>query len=127
MGFLLSIIAYILFLPLAGLNFISVLFVYAKHHGFFKTVNKFWFKSAFDLDQFANYHFRTLFNLVLINECGYCFGGKNETISFVLGINQINKTLTITGWLIVYLLFSIDYKNWKNGGHCIATVKNTNY
>ena len=124
MGCILSIIAYVLFLILAVLNFVAVIVTYAKKQGFLKTINNYWFTNALDLDRFANYHFRTLLRVTLKRKKGYQFGNQNETISFVLGKNQIDRTLTVTGWIIVYLLYVIDYKNWKNGGHCIATVKN---
>lgn len=124
MGFLLSIIAYVLFLILAGLNFVAVLATYAKKQGFWKTINNYWFTNALDLDKFANHHFRTLLRVTLKRKNGYQFGNQNETISYVLGKNQVDKTLTLTGWVIVYILHAIDYKNWKNGGHCIASIKN---
>ena len=73
MGFVLSIIAYLLFLPLAVINFVFVIIKFTKTRGFFRTVDKYWFNSAVDLDKFDNYHFRTLWNMSMRNANGYLF------------------------------------------------------
>lgn len=122
MGFILSIIAYLLFLPLAAINFFAVLIKFSKSRGFFRTINKFWYSSAVDIDKFGNYHYRTLWNMILIKNNSYLFGNPNETISSALGKNQKNKTLTLTGWLLVYLLWFIDVKYWFKGGHCLNSI-----
>jgi hypothetical protein len=122
MGFILSIIAYLLFLPLAGINFLFVLVKFAKSRGFFRTVDDYWFRSVIDLDKFANYHFRTLWNITMRSLNGYAFGNVNETISSALGKNQRDKTLTWVGWFLVYILWVIDVKYWWKGGHCINSI-----
>ena len=53
---------------------------------------------------------------------GYKFGNVNETISSALGKNQRDKTLSWFGWLIVYILWAIDYKYWKKGGHSMNSI-----
>jgi hypothetical protein len=105
MGFLLFIIAYILFLPLSLINFLVV----KNKKGYFKS-------SAINLDKFGNREFRTLLNLTLRIETGYQFGNMNETISGVLGKNERDKTLTKTGKCLVWVLNKLD----KN--HCFKSI-----
>ena len=92
---ILFILAYVLYLPLSLVNW---LFVKDKS-GYFKS-------SAINLDKFGNREFRTLFNKVLVT--GYKFGNINETISSVLGKNQIAGTLTRYGKVLVWILDKID-------------------
>lgn len=105
MGFLLFIIAYILFLPLSLINYCVV----KNKKGYFKS-------SAINLDKFGNREFRTLLNLTLRLETGYQFGNMNETISGVLGKNERDKTLTKTGKSLVKVLNTLD----KN--HCFKSI-----
>lgn len=104
MGFILFIIAYLLFLPLSLINFILV-----GKKGYFKD-------SAISLDKYANREFRTLWNKVLKNDAGYKFGNINETISSALGKNERDKTLTKTGKILVFILNKIE----KN--HCLLSI-----
>lgn len=122
MGFLLSIIAYILFIPTALVNFVFVIIKFSKSRGFFKVIDDYWYQSAIDIDRFGNHHFRTFWNLAFIKKNGYKFGDIEETISSALGKNQVKKSLTVFGWIIVYILWVIDYKYWFKGGHCINSI-----
>lgn len=92
-GFILYIIAYLLFWPLSLVNFFFV----DKEKGYFRS-------SALSLDKYANREFRTLWNKTLKTENGYKFGAENETISSVLGKNLRDKTLTKAGKLLVNIL-----------------------
>ena len=94
---ILFIIAYVLYLPLTLVNW---LFVKDKS-GYFKS-------SAVNLDKFGNREFRTLFNKVLINDNGHRFGDIEETISSVLGKNQLTGTLTKCGLVLVWILDKIE-------------------
>jgi len=94
---ILFVIAYVLYLPLTIINW---LFVKDKK-GYFKS-------SAINLDKFGNREFRTLFNKTLILESGHKFGDINETISSVLGKNQLTNTLTKCGNILVWILDKID-------------------
>ena len=40
----------------------------------------------------------------------------------MLGKNQVKKTLTIIGWVIVYILWLIDIPYWFKGGHCFNSI-----
>jgi len=95
----------------------------ARPKGFLKTLDKYLFTGAIGLDIFANYEFRTLWNAMLRKKGGYYFGVKGETISSALGKkNQLNNTLSIPGWILVYLLWAVDYQYWKKGGHCLNSI-----
>jgi hypothetical protein len=94
---ILFILAYVLYLPLSIVNWLFV----KEKSGYFKS-------SAINLDKFGNREFRTLFNKVLINDKGYRFGNINETISSVLGKNQLTGTLTKLGLALVWILDKIE-------------------
>jgi len=94
---ILFILAYILYLPLSIINWFFV----KEKSGYFKS-------SAVNLDKFGNREFRTLLNKVLITDKGYRFGNINETISSVLGKNQLTGTLTNSGKMLVWILDKIE-------------------
>ncbi|MEY4937579.1 MAG: hypothetical protein RIS64_3938 [Bacteroidota bacterium] len=103
MGFILFILAYILFLPLTLLNWLLV-----RKKGYFR-------QSALNLDIYANSEFRTLWNTTL-QKNGYKFGKVGETISSAIGKNIQNGTLTKIGKILVLILTEkhcIDAINWK--------------
>lgn len=104
MGFLLFILAYILFLPLTVVNYFYV----KSKSGYFRN-------SALNLDIFANREFRALWNSTLQKD-GYKFGRIGETISSALGKNIQNGTLTKKGEFLVLILTKehcINAINWK--------------
>lgn len=107
MGFILYIIASLLWLPLTILNWIMVAYKYGLSNDYF-------LQTAIDIDKFGNRNFRTLLNNVLIKKEGYQFGDVRETISSVLGKNQRDDTLTKIGKLICWILDSLDKKHCKN-------------
>lgn len=123
MGFILSIIAYVLFLFVAIANFLVVMYKNIKAYGFFKTMNNHWYNNAYDLDIFANYHFAAFWNVTMRKSKSYRFGMPKETISSALGKNQRNKTLSWLGWFLVYVLWVIDVKYWRKGGHCLNSIQ----
>jgi hypothetical protein len=102
---ILFIIAYVLFLPLSLINWFFV----KDKWGYFKS-------SAVNIDKFGNREFRTLFNKVLILKDGCKFGDIGETISSVLGKNQLTGTLTRFGKVIVWILDKIDKD------HCFKSI-----
>ena len=103
-GLILLLIALTLFIPLTVLNVFLVL----KKRPTLKQLDGYFYQTAFDIDRFGNHNFRTLLNATLILESGYKFGDFRETISSVLGKNQRDGTLSVTGKGIVYLLDSLD-------------------
>ena len=60
-------------------------------------------------------------NLLFITKVGYKFGVKKDTISYVLGINQQDETLTKTGRYMCWLLDLIDTD------HCKKAVQKNEY
>ncbi len=104
MGFILFLIALILLFLLTIINYI---FVGTK-----------FISTAKHLDIFGNMEFEYLFNKMLIYPQGYKFGKKGETISSVLGKNELIGALTKKGKVLVWLLNKIE----KN--HCINSINN---
>jgi hypothetical protein len=102
---ILFMLAYVLYLPLSIVNWLFV----KEKSGYFKS-------SAINLDKFGNREFRTLFNKVLVLEDGCKFGNINETISSVLGRNELKNTLSKLGIILVWVLDKID----KN--HCLKSI-----
>ena len=69
---------------------------------------------AYSLDQLGNVLCKELFDLCLIQKQSInLFGNPDETISSVLGKNELNKTLTIIGKILVWLLNKLDYEHTK--------------
>ena len=66
------------------------------------------FQCAIAQDQHANTWLAKLFNDVLIKPYGYKFGITDETISSVLGRNQLSGHLTRLGKLINAILHAIE-------------------
>jgi len=104
MGFILFLIAYVLYLPLLIINYSLV---WSK--GYFRD-------SALTFDRLANREFRTLWNKTLILSNGYQFGNIEETISGVLGKNIELKKLSRTGKVLVWIL---------SEEHCIDAIIKT--
>ena len=71
---------------------------------------------ALGLDQIGNAVCRDLFNRLLIEEDGYKFGKVQETISSVLGKNQLLDKLSLTGRALVVLLELFEEE------HCIKSI-----
>ena len=77
---------------------------------------------ASEISNLCGYEFRSLFTFLFVKKTGTVFGNIEFSISEILGYNQRDKTLTWLGWLLVYILWVIDVKNWFNGGHCIVSI-----
>lgn len=122
MGFILSFIAIIIFVFVHFLNGVIVLFVNLKARAYPRTTNKIFYNSARDLDIYGNYAYKVTWDLLFKKSIGYDFGAVGETISSALGKNQRDKTLTFSGWVMVYLLWILDPKYWFKGGHCINSI-----
>ena len=117
MGFILSVIAHILFSLLWIVNFPLVLIIHTKKQGFLRTVNGYWMQDAINLDRFGNNTYRTLWNFIFIEKNGYKFGNENETISSALGKNQRDGTLILCGLFICFVLDALDED------HCKKSIK----
>lgn len=71
---------------------------------------------ALGLDQIGNAVCRDMFNRLLIEEDWYKFGKVQETISSVLGKNQMLDTLSLWGWILVSILELFE------GDHCLKSI-----
>ncbi|MEY5050039.1 MAG: hypothetical protein RLZZ175_3407 [Bacteroidota bacterium] len=71
---------------------------------------------SLSIDQMGNVILAPLFNRIMIKRNGYKFGDEDETISYVLGRNQITETLSKCGNLLANLL------DWIDPNHCVKTV-----
>tara|TARA_B100001559_G_C16408936_1_gene579399 strand:- start:711 stop:1100 length:390 start_codon:yes stop_codon:yes gene_type:complete len=74
------------------------------------------FRTAREIDIFANVVGAEFWNSVFITDGGYKFGNPKETISSVLGKNQRDKTLTLLGDLIRWVLDRIEKD------HCLNSI-----
>lgn len=101
--------AYALFFPLTWINKRAVRKVYGSTKGYD-------YKSAMNIDIFANSEFKTLFNRnFLTPQSKHHFGHREETISSVLGKNYRDKTLSKKGEKLRKLVDGVD-KSVPN--HC---------
>jgi len=76
-----------------------------------------WFyRTAREIDLFANVVGAEFWNAVFIIDGGYKFGNPKETISSVLGKNQRDKTLTLLGDALRWVLDRIDKD------HCLNSI-----
>lgn len=123
MGYLLSIIAILVFVVVHFINAVVVIFLKIKARAFLRTTDSYFFNTAVELDIYGNYAYRYTWNTLMIKKEGYKFGEKWETISSALGKNQLAKSLSIFGWVIVYVLWALDPKYWFKGGHCINSIR----
>ena len=71
---------------------------------------------ALGLDQIGNAVCRDMFNRLLIEQDGYKFGKVQETISSVLGKNQLLDKLSLTGQALVVLLELFEED------HCLKSI-----
>ncbi len=115
MGFLLILITWVLTPVLEIISLITILWVKRKDYSFLKTASDFFKYAAIDRDRFGNHNYKTALNFWLSKK-GYEFGNKEETISSVLGKKGVEKTLRYFGWFWYYLLYALDYSNWKKAG-----------
>ena len=74
------------------------------------------FRTAREIDIFANVVGADFWNAVFITYGGYKFGNPKETISSVLGKNQRDKTLTLLGDALRWVLDRIDED------HCLNSI-----
>jgi hypothetical protein len=117
MGFLLSVIALILFVVLYLVEDIVMLFVKVKNRKWYKLSEQRKFIKARKTDVLGNFLFGDLFNAIL-SKGGYKFGRFGETLSSVFGKKRKEKSLNWLGFIISKIIDCIDFTKWKKGGHC---------
>lgn len=122
MALILAIIAVCLFVIVAPINSIVVMIIKKGSRGYFRALNRYWFKHAKEIDIFGNKVYADTWNIIFIKKDGYKFGFDGETISSALGKNQLRGDLSTGGWIMVYVLWFIDVQYWFKGGHCINSI-----
>lgn len=95
-----------MFIIIEPISFVYVIFI--KKKPTWKRMSGYWLDLAVNIDRFGNYQFRSLFNAILIHDNGYRFGDFRETISYVLGRNKVDGTLSTTGKVLDKILDVID-------------------
>jgi len=114
---IISAIAVGVFLITYIINIGCVIYVYG-----FKNSSKMFYETLLNLDIFGCREFRCFFNLSMITKKGYQFGKVGETISSVLEKNKLTNTLSWFGLFWYYLLYIVDIRYWKKGGHCYNSI-----
>lgn len=99
-----------------------VLFPIAIIYKMLDSATEILFRLAISIDTAGNVLAEELFNDFFRKKDGYLFGNRKETISSALGKNQRDGTLRTAGWILVYILWAIDYQYWFKGGHCINSI-----
>ena len=121
MGFILNIIALILYALVYIVDYFVTFFKYKGQRGYIKKVSKNHFDKAFRLDVFANLQYKDTWAIVFGRK-GYQFGRFGETLSSVFGKKRADKSLTYFGYIITYILDLLWFTDWLKGGHCKASI-----
>lgn len=112
MGFILWIVSNIIyygFLPVVWLYNLYYYFINKKFFKAFKEIDDDFYNVALSNDQKGNVVYKHLFNAILIKKDSiHKFGHEDETVSSVLGKNQLSNTLTNTGKILVWVLDKLD-------------------
>ena len=116
MGFILAIVARLIYLLVGLINPIVVAIKYRKERAFFRIQDEYWKTAALELDIYGNYAYRATWNMSF-QRAGYMFGVKGETISSALGKNQRDNTLTGIGKTMCWILDKLDKD------HCMNAIK----
>tara|TARA_B100000900_G_scaffold403769_1_gene411261 strand:- start:827 stop:1216 length:390 start_codon:yes stop_codon:yes gene_type:complete len=81
-----------------------------------KMLTVWFYRTAREIDLFANVVGAEFWSAVFITDGGYKFGNPKETLSSVLGKNQRDKTLTLLGDALRWVLDRIDED------HCLNSI-----
>jgi hypothetical protein len=81
-----------------------------------RTLSVWFWRTARAIDVFANVNGAEFFNAIFIIEGGYKFGNPQETISSVIGKNQRDKTLSIAGKILRWMLDKVSKD------HCLKSI-----
>lgn len=109
-----SIILFIVALLLSPLLVVGIvwsfikLMIGMKLHQWWNRLGDYFYKSALAIDQLGNMMCMDIFNSLLIKDDSTPFGDEDETISSVLGKNQIKNNLTKLGKGLNWILNKID-------------------
>lgn len=121
MWYLLSILAMFLFLLLFVVNFFFSMIYNVKDRKWFNLTQDRNKRKAVLIDVFGNYVFADFWNYAF-SKNGYRFGVLGETLSSAFGKKRLEKSLTIFGLIVSYVIDMIDFTKWSKNGHCIASI-----
>lgn len=107
-GFILTLVALVLFMAFAPFGILYQLITDLKGAG------KYFFDIAVCIDQAGNVVCRKLLDLVMIKSGGHLFGNPDETISSCIGKNHASGHLTWCGWGLYHLLNKIQKDHSEN-------------
>lgn len=102
--FIVSIILISIVYPIGVLY--SVVLTFFKSG--YSELDKYLFRCALANDQHGNTYLAKLFNDILIKKGGHKFGDPDETISSVLGKNQLSDKLSFAGRILNKILSKIE-------------------
>lgn len=85
-----------------------ILYPFGLLIGMYRGGTKYLLQCAITVDQSGNVFCQHIFNLIFITSKGYRFGNPDETISSVLGKNQLNGTLSLLGKAMNHFLSFLD-------------------
>jgi hypothetical protein len=106
-GLILFLVARILTYVIYPIGFTYSVVLTLLKNGY-KSLDEYLFQCALAEDQRANTYLSKLFNDFLIKVGGHRFGDPDETISSVLGKNQLTGTLSILGRVLNWILNKIE-------------------
>jgi len=109
-----AIVLLYLLLPLVA-AFMILKYVFTGNK---RMLSVWFFRTAREIDIFANVNGSEFFDAIFITDGGYKFGNPKETISSVIGKNQRDNTLSIAGKLLRHMLDKIDKD------HCLKSINN---
>jgi len=130
-AFLLACIGVVSFFLLMPFSFVFTIIRSIQKEGVYNALFNFFFKIGVGMDQTGNASYEHLLNATLIknlpSDAYHHFGDEDETISSVLGRNQITRTLSWMGWMVVLLLWVADLRwikmpDYRKYGHCIMSI-----
>lgn len=114
--FILFLTAFLLIIAFSPIGFTSAI-LRSLITWDFAYLKRYYYNVTGSLDQLGNVIMAPLFNLILIDPKSPCkFGDKDETISSVLGRNQLNGSLRYLGKRLVALL------DWLEKDHSIKSI-----
>jgi len=94
-----------------------------RYKGGWKYIDDSFKRSALAEDVYANIAYATMLNDLFLKHGGWHYGYRDETISSATGKNWALGKLAFLGKGLAGTLNLIDFKNWKNGGHCWVSIQ----
>lgn len=116
--FIIALILGVILIPISIVLSIPIVFIVDSAEEAYNKLATYLKAIAMGIDQLGNVTLEYALNGIMITKNGYQFGNKMETISSVLGKNQVQNTLTKYGWVLVNILNKI------NPNHCFNAINN---